>query len=190
MLLKRRVRSRAAVLTMAALAGVPALACNKRPSPPPVPAAAAPAPGAPAAAPAPRTYGQALAPGGETLALAAVLEGGDRFANRALTVEGLVRRACTKKGCWMELAGSADKGTPGCRVTFKDYGFFVPTDAAGARARVQGVVEISKVEAPVVRHLEEEGAVFAKKESDGSAREVRIVATGVELWREAAQARP
>ena len=72
---------------------------------------------------------------------------------------------------------------PGCRVTFKNYGFFVPTDSAGAQARVQGVVEVEKVNPSLVRHLEEEGAVFAHKDPDGSAREVRIVASGVELRR-------
>ena len=36
---------------------------------------------------------------------------------------------------------------------------------------------------PVVRHLEEEGAVFPHKASDGTAAEVHILASGVELWR-------
>ena len=98
-------------------------------------------------------------------------------------MEGLVRRACSRKGCWMELAAGADKASPGCRVTFKDYGFFVPTDSAGARAKVQGAVMIHKVEPQWVAHMEEEGAHFASKNPDGSANEVRLVATGVELTR-------
>jgi hypothetical protein len=31
--------------------------------------------------------------------------------------------------------------------------------------------------------LESEGAKFPEKAADGSAREVRLVATGVEMWR-------
>jgi hypothetical protein len=31
--------------------------------------------------------------------------------------------------------------------------------------------------------MESEGARFAKKNADGTADEVRLVATGVELWR-------
>jgi hypothetical protein len=100
-----------------------------------------------------------------------------------VTVEGSVRKACTRKGCWMELAESPAEGTPGCRVTFKNYGFFVPTDSAGSHARVQGQVEVETLPASSVRHYEEEGAVFAGKQPDGTAREVRLVATGVELWR-------
>jgi hypothetical protein len=83
----------------------------------------------------------------------------------------------------MELAESAQEGTPGCRVTFKSYGFFVPTNSAGAKARVQGVVEVETLPASSVRHFEEEGAVFAGKQPDGTAKEVRLVATGVEMWR-------
>lgn len=83
----------------------------------------------------------------------------------------------------MELASAKDDAGPGCRVTFKDYAFFVPTDSQGAEARVQGVVEITEVKKERVDHLEEEGARFGGKKDDGSATEVRIVATGVELTR-------
>jgi hypothetical protein len=83
----------------------------------------------------------------------------------------------------MELATSKDPGAPACRVTFKDYGFFVPTDAAGASARLEGTVFLRRVEKKLVEHLEAEGATFASKAEDGTADEVRIVATGVELTR-------
>ena len=42
---------------------------------------------------------------------------------------------CQQKGCWMNLAlGNGET----MRVTFKDYGFFVPKDCAGKTAIVQG----------------------------------------------------
>lgn len=131
-----------------------------------------------------KTYGGVLAEA-KPVALAEVLANPDAFTEKTVTIDGEVRKACTRKGCWMELAESQDAKQPGCRVTFKDYGFFVPTDSAGAHARVQGVVEVSELPAATVRHLEEEGAVF-NKNPDGTAREVRIVATGVELWRDPA----
>jgi hypothetical protein len=83
----------------------------------------------------------------------------------------------------MELAESIEADHQVCRVTFKDYGIFVPLDSAGSTARVQGVVETKVLEPGQVDHMESEGATFAKKEPDGSAREVHIVATGVELTR-------
>src|SRR5687768_4276463 len=63
--------------------------------------------------------------------LDSVLSEPSAHAGKTMKVDGHVRRACTKKGCWMELAVSADPAAPSCRVTFKDYGFFVPTDSAG-----------------------------------------------------------
>ena len=85
---------------------------------------------------------------------------------KSVLVEGVVRRACSQMGCWMELAPA--EGGAGVRVTFKDYGFFVPTDSAGAKARVQGTIKVA-----------DEGASMTA----GARREVRLVATGVELRR-------
>jgi hypothetical protein len=134
------------------------------------------------AAPGKRVFG--TAPGTARQAdLAAVLQAPNRFTEAPVMVEGHVRRACSKKGCWMELATSKEPGAPACRVTFKDYGFLVPTDSAGASARLEGVVTLRRVEPKLVSHLEAEGATFAAKAGDGSADEVRIVATGVELSR-------
>lgn len=123
----------------------------------------------------------ALLSGAKPISFAALLSDLESYRDTSIVVEGLVRRACSRKGCWMELAEGATDGTPGCRVTFKDYGFFVPTNSAGSRAKVEGKVQVERVPAKDVTHLESEGARFARKHPDGTADEVRIVATGVEL---------
>ena len=128
----------------------------------------------------PETFGAPLS-AGETLPLAKVLGAPDAYAGKQVRVEGVVRTACAKKGCWMELA-AADGTGPGCRVTFQNYGFFVPRDSAGAKARLEGVLQVKTLAKKEVDHLEAEGAKFAKAE-DGTAKEFRIVATGVELRR-------
>src|SRR5262249_50187749 len=112
-----------------------------------------------------------------------VLQKPDEYENQSVIVQATVRRNCTRRGCWMELADGNETDAPGCRVTFKDYGFFVPLDSAGSPARVQGTGQVRTVPGSEVAHLESEGARFASKQADGSAREVRLVATGVELWR-------
>jgi len=94
-----------------------------------------------------------------------------------------VKRACSKRGCWMELVPNEASNALGCRVKFKDYGFLVPTDSAGSSARLEGTVLVTKVKKAAVDHYEQEGAQFPKKAADGSANEVRFVATGVELTR-------
>ncbi len=168
-----------AALILLVTAPLLAAGCNSTRRAPPAPLPAA----APAAQrPVARTYGLPLAPA-EAVTIASMVARPDEWKGRAATVEGLVRKACTRKGCWMEVADGGDKGAPSCRVTFKDYGFFVPTDSAGSRARVQGTVEVDTLSASAVRHYEEEGATFAGKRPDGTAPELRIVATGVVLTR-------
>jgi len=105
------------------------------------------------------------------------------FEGQKVIVNGTVRATCQNKGCWMELATGTEEKAPGCRVTFKDYGFFVPRDSAGATARVEAVVKLDTVSKEMVEHWESEGATFALKNPDGTAREIHLVATGVELQR-------
>ena len=168
-------------LSFVVLASCASLACNK--SREPVEPEPGSTPTKPAEArPARQSFGAPLGKS-PVATLADVLKAPDKFADQTVTVEGQVRSACTRKGCWMELGESADAAAPGCRVTFKDYGFFVPLDSAGSKARVEAKVESKVVKPSMVQHLEEEGAKFAAKEPDGSAREVRLVATGVEMWR-------
>jgi hypothetical protein len=158
-----------------------ALACSK--SPAPAPAAEAAATGsAESASSSAQKFGEGITQNVRQ-DLKQVLASPQAFAGKTVLVEGHVRKACSRKGCWMELAESADPKAPGCRVTFKDYGFFVPTDSAGSSALVQANVELSTIKARQVEHLEQEGATFAGKQADGTAQEVRLVATGVELRR-------
>lgn len=127
-------------------------------------------------------HGSAISPGHE-VALAKVLANPREFEGKTVTVSGDVRRVCKKMGCWMELATDKTEGAPGCRVFFGAHQFFVPKDSDGSQARVQGEVQVKQVDAAFVEHLEQEGASFKTKNADGTADEVRLVATGVELTR-------
>jgi hypothetical protein len=120
-------------------------------------------------------YGAALEPGA-SVPLTTLLSNPKAYADQTVTTEGKVQRACSRKGCWMEIGSGEDA----CRVTFKDYGFFVPTDSAGAFAKVQGRLDTREIEAAAVNHLESEGAHFRNKKPDGSATEVRLIASAVE----------
>jgi len=112
------------------------------------------------------------------MSVAAVLAQADALSGKTVVVEDKIKAACSKKGCWMELGDGGAR----CRVTFKDYGFFVPLDSAGAIARAEGEVEVRTMTPGQVEHLEHEGGKFDKA-ADGSAKELRLVATGVELRR-------
>ncbi|MDX2052162.1 MAG: DUF4920 domain-containing protein [Polyangiaceae bacterium] len=168
----------AAWLTAAALSGI---ACERRtpPTQEALPSATSAAVATAAVAPS-KAYGEKIT-AGVRVPLAEVLNAPQSFSGKTLIVEGDVRKACSRKGCWMEVGTSAEPSAPGCRVTFKDYAFFVPTDSAGAKARLAGHVEIENITPSFVKHLEEEGAHFPNKNADGSAQSVTFVASGVEL---------
>lgn len=64
-----------------------------------------------------------------------------------------ITEVCSKKGCWMKL--DMDNGKT-MRVTFKDYGFFVPKDATGRTAIIQGVAKIDTVDIATLKHYAED----------------------------------
>ncbi len=125
----------------------------------------------------------ASVPTGNAISAADVVRNPATMRDKTIIVEGIVRKVCQRKGCWMEVAASKDPDADGCRVTFENYGFFVPTNAIGAAARVHGTVVVTTLAAGHVAHLEAEGAHFSNKRADGSASEVGIVASGVEIRR-------
>jgi hypothetical protein len=118
--------------------------------------------------------------GAPKVELASLLAKPTESDGKTVQLEGKVRKACTRKGCWMELAAT-DKG-PGVRVTFKDYGFFVPLDSAGSTARVEGIVKVAALSDETAKHYESEGATVPRGK-DGKPQEVQIVASAVELTR-------
>jgi hypothetical protein len=143
-----------------------------------------PAPPAQAAAPQggwTLTRGEALK-GAPAVKLADLLAKPQTHDGKTVLLEGQVRKACERKGCWMELATAQDAKGPGVRVTFKDYGFFVPLDSAGSMARVEGTVKVAELSEDRAKHYESEGAIVPRG-SDGKPREVQLVASGVELRR-------
>ena len=114
----------------------------------------------------------------KAVAIETVLATPEDYASEAVVVEGVIAQACSRKGCWMELVPAA--GSRGMRVTFKNYGFFVPLDAKGMAARAEGVTNVKTLSRKEADHLAEEGAKLTRN-ADGTAREVSFVANGVEL---------
>ena len=125
--------------------------------------------------------GAAIAKDAKAVPLATVLASPAEYTKTPVVVEGTVVNACDRKGCWMELQGAAgDDAKPSVRVVFKDYGFFVPLDSKGMKARAEGVTLVRTMPKQEADHLEDEGAKL-KRNEDGTADEVSFVASGVEL---------
>jgi hypothetical protein len=71
-----------------------------------------------------------------TVALADVIKNPDKFADKSVIFQGTIAEVCQKKGCWMKVLPM--EGETGVRVTFLDYGFFVPKDSKGMLVRAEG----------------------------------------------------
>ena len=68
-------------------------------------------------------------------------------------VEGTIQECCQKKGCWMKV----DMGEgESMRVSFKDYGFFVPLDAGGSTMTMKGVAMYDTISVDFLKHLAED----------------------------------
>jgi len=67
--------------------------------------------------------------------------------------KGTIVEVCQNKGCWMTL--DMGKGQT-LRVTFKDYGFFVPKDAAGKTAWIEGAAKKDVMSVSQLKHAAED----------------------------------
>lgn len=96
--------------------------------------------------------------------LAAVAKNPAAYKGKTIVTTGKVTRVCQERGCWMAIKDSASDAT----VRMHGHSFFVPMDAAGREARVQGSVMMTK-----------DGKECDEMEAVGA--QLEIDATGVEL---------
>lgn len=88
-------------------------------------------------------------------------------------VRGVIEEVCQMKGCWMTMRNEQGANV---RVTFKDYGFFVPKDISGSEVIIEGIASEEVLDEDVARHYAEDGG----KEYDESMRNtITFVARGV-----------
>ncbi|MEM6643790.1 MAG: DUF4920 domain-containing protein [Bacteroidota bacterium] len=88
-------------------------------------------------------------------------------------VRGVALDVCQKKGCWMTLKNEANQTI---RVTFKDYGFFVPVDISGKEVIVEGLAQVEVIPEADARHYAEDAGQPFEPEMQNS---VSFVADGV-----------
>lgn len=70
------------------------------------------------------------------------------------TFAGVIQETCAMKGCWMTMDAGMDEDM---RVTFKDYGFFVPKEGqSGREAVMKGKAYKSVTEVDMLRHYAED----------------------------------
>jgi len=68
-------------------------------------------------------------------------------------VEAVINSVCQTKGCWMYV----DLGEENeMLVRFKDYGFFVPMQASGKTAVIEGLAKVETLSVEWLKHLKED----------------------------------
>lgn len=100
----------------------------------------------------------------------------------AVKVKGEITATCAMKGCWMNLVmPTGDE----MRVTFKDYGFFVPKEGMeGNLAILDGVVIRTLTDVATLKHYAED-AGKSQAEIDAiteDKEELAFVADGVIIY--------
>lgn len=91
----------------------------------------------------------------------------------SVKVKGIVLEVCQMKGCWMTLA--TDNGQ-NVRVTFKNYGFFVPKDISGKEVVLEGVAEVEMLSEADAKHYADDAGV---PYHPSMRNQVSVVADGV-----------
>lgn len=95
-------------------------------------------------------------------------------------IAGDIKEVCTKKGCWfsMDLPNGESM-----RVTFKDYGFFLPTNSQGFPIVVEGVATLTETDVETLRHYAEDQGK-SKEEIEAITepeRKITFEATGARI---------
>lgn len=96
-------------------------------------------------------------------------------------VTGEILAACKKKGCWMTMPLADGEEM---RVTFKDYGFFVPLDCAGKTATIQGRAYYDTTSVEDLRHYAVDGGMTEEEAAEQYTEPeiaISFEATGVQL---------
>ena len=123
------------------------------------------------------TFGSPLDDAVPDVKLEQVATAGDDLVGKTVRVVTRVSEVCAKKGCFF----IAQEGDSVVRVSFKDYGFFVPTDISGKRVTLVGEVVAKEGTAEQAEHYAEEIGDTASAPKPGNTFE--IVATAVRVPR-------
>ena len=117
------------------------------------------------------------------ITLASAIEGIDANAGKLVKIEARIDKVCKAKGCWFTLA--ADDVDRPVRVKMKDYGFFVPRNADGTAAIVEGALTKRTMPKEEAQHYADDAAKAgeAAKTVEGPQDVYEFTATTVQITR-------
>lgn len=106
------------------------------------------------------------------ITLSEVIEGDNESS--VITLITSVSEVCNKKGCFF----IAQDGDYSARITFKDYGFFIPTDSQGKEVTLIGKFSVETLSEEKAKHYAEDAGKDPEL-INGEQKEYSVVATSV-----------
>ena len=94
--------------------------------------------------------------------------------SKKVILKASVAEVCSKKGCFF----IAEDGEYQARITFKDYGFFIPTDSKGKEVIFVGDFSVKTLSEDKAKHYAEDAGKDPEAVK-GSQKEYSVVATSV-----------
>lgn len=121
-------------------------------------------------------FGAAVTSADSAMSLTELVGAGEEYLGRDVTVSTRIAKVCQKKGCFF----IARAGDTMARITFKDYGFFIPTDAAGKKVTLEGTFQRREISEKQARHYRKDLGEDSP-EAPAAGTEYHIVATAVRI---------
>ncbi len=102
-----------------------------------------------------RRFGEAPQLAGAPLPVEQLMAAPDAHLGKLVKCEGKVARVCEHAGCWLELQPVG--GGEGLRVPMAGHAFFIPQDAVGHRAVIEGDLRRAELAPTRREHYQKEG---------------------------------
>ena len=125
-----------------------------------------------------QSFGAEMPAAGQALGLKQAIANIDSLPNgEMIKVQGQVTEVCQAKGCWMILVD----GDSYARITFEDYGFFVPIETSMQRSVVYGLLSEHTISGEQAQHYAQDAGAKSTLEMKGEVKEYSLVARAVQL---------
>ena len=122
-------------------------------------------------------FGAMLPDHGTPLSLSDLIKHNDKYQDQEVLLATRIAKVCQKKGCFFV----AQEGAATARVSFKDYGFFIPTDSGGKDVVLLGIWSRRSVSKKEAQHYDTD---LGETDSSNPERfQYSIVASAVKIPR-------
>jgi hypothetical protein len=121
------------------------------------------------------TYGEVLNNALKEVSISDLASDSAQYLNTPFTLKTRIAKVCQKKGCFF----IAQQNEHVFRVSFKDYGFFIPTDSSGKTVLLNGELIQKEISEEQAAHFSADLQAEAGEIAHGAVYE--IVATSVKI---------